>query len=183
MFAILTIEEIFMTKKDFSKNCLSQALMDLLETHEYSEISIQDIVDKAGFSRMAYYRNFKNTDEMIDYYLDAYFINFINDNNLSYHRMGAEKFFLTVFNFLADPKTRKMAETLDKRGLITHLSAEFVKRIQGGFVPGQSEYFYSFLAGGLFGVYMGWMHSGYKETPEQLAEQAVIITNKIQGKL
>lgn len=172
-----------MTKKDFSKNCLSQALIELLETHEYSEISIQNIVDKAGFSRMAYYRNFKNLDEMIDYYLDVYFLNFIKDNDLSYHRMGAEKFFLTVFNFLASEETKRLVETLNKRGLITHVSAEFVKRIQGGFVPGQSEYFYSFLAGGLFGVYMGWLHSGYKETPEQLAEQAVIITNKIQGKL
>ena len=172
-----------MTKKDFSKNCLSQALMELLENHEYSDVSIQDIVDKAGFSRMAYYRNFKNLDEMIDYYLDAYFLNFIKDTGLSYRRMGAEKFFLTVFNFLASPETKKIAEKLNKRGLITHLSAEFVKRIQGGFVPGQSEYFYSFLAGGLFGVYMGWMHNGYKETPEQLAEQAVIITNKISGKL
>lgn len=90
-----------MNKKDFSRNCLSQALIELLEDHRLYEISIQDIVDKAGFSRMAYYRNFNNKDEMIDYALDTIFDTFIKKVDLSFQRMEPFVFFQNSIRFLS----------------------------------------------------------------------------------
>ena len=162
-----------MNKKDFSKNCLSQALVELLEDHEYEDISIQDIVDRAGFSRMAYYRNFKNKNEVVEYYVHNYFEVFVKNTQISYMRMGPEKFFLTLFEFLAAKDTNKMSQLLIKRGLIGHLYVEFIKRAQGGFLPGQSEYFYDFIAGGIFAVFVGWLNNGYKESPEEMVSEAM----------
>ena len=71
-----------MNKKDFSRNCLSQALIELLEDHNYDEISIQDIVDKAGFSRMAYYRNFSSIRDIVNYYLEVNIISSFREANV-----------------------------------------------------------------------------------------------------
>ena len=41
------------------------ALIQLMKTRPYQEIKIKDIVDRAGVSRMAYYRNFETKDEIL----------------------------------------------------------------------------------------------------------------------
>lgn len=158
-----------MNKKDFSRNCLSQALIELLDDHEYDNISIQDIVDKAGFSRMAYYRNFQNKGEMIDYALDNLFDSYIKESHISFTNMGAEGFARALFTFFASDDMVKYAKLLAKHNLVGHMYTQFIKRVQGGFIPNQSHYFYDFMAGGFFSVFMGWVLGGMKETPEQMA--------------
>ncbi len=171
-----------MNKKDFSRNCLSQALIELLEENEYEDISIQDIVDKAGFSRMAYYRNFKDKNEIIDYCLDNMFDTFIAKTDISYARMGPERFFETMFIIFSDDEMVKITKLLLKRGLIGAIGNQFVKRVQGGFVPNQSRYFYDFLAGGFFAVYLGWINNGLKETPEEMTKEAMKYVNYLREK-
>jgi len=169
-----------MNKKDFSRNCLSQALIELLEEHEYDEISIQDIVDKAGFSRMAYYRNFKSKDEVIDYSLDTLFDTFIKESNITFRYMGAELFFKTLFEFFATEEMLKIARLLIKRHLAGHLYIQFIKRVQGGFVPNQSHYLYDYIAGGIFSVFISWVTKGAKESVEEMTKESVKFFKEIR---
>ena len=104
-----------MNKKEFSKNCLSEALMELLEDQEFNDISIQDIVDKAGFSRMAYYRNFKDKNELLDYYLDSVFEGFIKGTKLSFRNMGAERFHRELFAWFGSYKISHLVSLLIER--------------------------------------------------------------------
>ena len=162
-----------MNKRDFSRNCLSQALIELLQEHEYEDISIQDIVDKAGFSRMAYYRNFKNKDEVIDYALDNVFDSFVKESNLSFKRMGIENFIETLFKWFATDEIVNLTRLLIKRHLISHMYTQFIKRAQGGFVPNQSHYVYDYIAGGIFAVFISWIMGDLKESPEEMAKLAL----------
>lgn len=41
------------------------ALLQLMQTHPYQEIRIKDIVERAGVSRMAYYRNYETKDDIL----------------------------------------------------------------------------------------------------------------------
>ena len=70
-----------MTKAEQSKRVISEALLRLLKYHEYSKITLQAIVDEAGVSRMALYRNFESKDAVIKYYLDQVTDNFILNLN------------------------------------------------------------------------------------------------------
>lgn len=45
------------------EQCILDALIQLLQKHPYDEITITDITNKAGVSRMAYYRNYESKDE------------------------------------------------------------------------------------------------------------------------
>ena len=159
-----------MNKKDFSRNCLSQAYIELLEERDTDDISIQDIVDKAGFSRMAYYRNFKSKTEMIDWALDNLFDNYIKESKISFTKMGPECFSQSLYKFLASDEMVKYARLLAKHHMVGLLYDQFIKHTQGGFIPNQTHYFYDFMAGGFFSVFMSWVLGGMKETPEQMAE-------------
>ena len=171
-----------MNKKDFSRNCLSQALIELLEDHEYEDISIQDIVDRAGFSRMAYYRNFKNKDEVIDYALDNLFNGFIKETHLSFKSMGIEKFIETLFRWFATDEIVNLTKLFISRHLVGHMYIQFIKRAQGGFMPNQSQYFYDYIAGGIFSVFVSWVLNGLKETPEEMAKEALHFSEIIKSK-
>lgn len=48
-----------------SKECLYTALLQLMETTPYDQISITDITARAGVSRMAYYRNYESKDDIL----------------------------------------------------------------------------------------------------------------------
>lgn len=158
------------SRKEFTKNCLATALIELFEDYEFSDISIQDIVDKAGFSRMAYYRNFKSIDEILDYYLVSYTESFIVESKIDFAKMGAEKFFIAIFNHLGALKTRHLADIIYKRGFIFALYRAFLQ----SFIPKDKElkriYDHRFIAGGVFGVYLRWAKQGYQETPEELTQ-------------
>lgn len=47
------------------------ALLQLMQTHPYQEIRIKDIVERAGVSRMAYYRNYETKDDILTNRLQA----------------------------------------------------------------------------------------------------------------
>lgn len=48
-----------------TKECILTALLRLMEVKSYASITITDITNLAGVSRMAYYRNYKNKDEIL----------------------------------------------------------------------------------------------------------------------
>lgn len=159
-----------MDKKTFTKNCLAAALIELLEEKEYNDISIQDIVDKAGFSRMAYYRNFKSVDEIIKYYLVSYTEAFISETKIDFAKMGAERFFILVFEHLGNKKTRHIADIINKRGSIFTLYKLFLMFFNPKDKDEKRLYDHRFIAGGVFGVYLRWANQGYKETPQELSQ-------------
>lgn len=48
-----------------TRDCITTALLILLMEKPYEEITITDITEKAGVSRMAYYRNYKTKDDIL----------------------------------------------------------------------------------------------------------------------
>lgn len=62
--------------KQFSRDCMVQALIQLLQTKSLSNITISELTERAGVSRMTYYRNYNSMDEIFSSYLkdlvDAY---------------------------------------------------------------------------------------------------------------
>ena len=53
-----------------SKRYISEAMVVLLEKKEYDDISINDIVEKSGVSRMTFYRQFHDKKEIVRYLVE-----------------------------------------------------------------------------------------------------------------
>ena len=47
-----------------TKNLISLGLYSLMLRHNYDEISVKDICEKAGVSRMSFYRYYNNKDDI-----------------------------------------------------------------------------------------------------------------------
>ena len=156
-----------MDKKAFTKNCLATALIELLEVKEYSDISIQDIVDKAGFSRMAYYRNFRNTDEILDYYLSTHTETFLKSGHIDLATLGIRGYFDAIFEKISNEGAKKFIQLLFNRGLIIYLYKAFITYIYPE-MDEEKTYYSRFIAGGVFSICMRWLKMGCKETPKEL---------------
>lgn len=76
-------------QSDLSKKYISESLFSLMEKKPYSNITNKDITDKAGLSHITIYRNFKNKEEIIEYYLTQTFNDWKKkwneDKNIAYN--------------------------------------------------------------------------------------------------
>ena len=63
----------------FVRKCITEALFSLLEKHDFEDISITDIIKKAGVSRMGFYRNYSSKEDVIEKFILEKFIETINE--------------------------------------------------------------------------------------------------------
>ena len=60
-----------MPRIERSRTYIADALLSLLKTKKFQDISINDIINKAGVSRMTFYRQFYDKKEVLKYILDT----------------------------------------------------------------------------------------------------------------
>lgn len=60
-----------------SRKEIVQAFLNLLSKHPLSEITIKQIMDMTGLSRQTFYQIFCDKEEILEYYLDSLFEDFI----------------------------------------------------------------------------------------------------------
>jgi AcrR family transcriptional regulator len=58
-------EEPLDRRSQRTREALIHALLALIETHHYDQITIQDIVDRANVGRSTFYAHFENKDELL----------------------------------------------------------------------------------------------------------------------
>ena len=68
-------------RKSKTIRAIKDAFFDLIKTQPYSEISVQDILDKADIARATFYDHFKNKDEILTSISNGIFAH-INDSAL-----------------------------------------------------------------------------------------------------
>ncbi|MDD5934747.1 MAG: TetR/AcrR family transcriptional regulator [Clostridiales bacterium] len=61
-----------------SKQELIQALLDLMKTAPYCEITVKQILLESKLSKKTFYRNFNNKDDLLDAYLDILLSKYID---------------------------------------------------------------------------------------------------------
>jgi len=66
-------------KAEYSKSLITDAFYSLIEKKPIQEISITQIAEKAGVSRMAFYRNFKSKEDVVFTYCDRIRREFFRD--------------------------------------------------------------------------------------------------------
>ena len=67
-----------LTQKELSKEYIYTALIELMKSKHFNEISISEITTKAGVSRMTFYRNYPSKEAVITTRMDNIFDQYIN---------------------------------------------------------------------------------------------------------
>lgn len=154
-----------------TKECIVTALLRLMENQDYDSISITDITNLAGVSRMAYYRNYNSKDEiLIKHILDqeSRFLTEIGCEKAS-DMKGAIAFVSGFFQENAD-----VIEAIYDAGLSHMLTEMLEERIYNYFpIAAESKsgrYAVHYYVGGILSVFKLWFDNGMTETVSEISE-------------
>ena len=157
-------------QSDRSKKDIADALISLMKKKSFDKITNKDITDRAGLSHITIYRNFKNKDEIIKYYLDELTDSFIKESKILYDSNNFSSYIEKLFIHLE--KNKDIGILLYKADMIHHLKDEFDRIFINKAINEKVEpYYYYFLSGGLYNIYYYWIKNGCVETPKELANK------------
>ena len=74
--------KMYQTKKPnktnlFVRECITSALFSLMEKYPFEEITVTDIINKAGVSRMGFYRNYSSKENVVESFVLEKFVDTI----------------------------------------------------------------------------------------------------------
>jgi len=159
-------EDLSLTRK-----YMAMALVMLMEEKPFDDISITEITNKAGLSRMAYYRNYNSKEDIfVKYLLD---VGGDLAENLAGHRYTSlHDLIVQVGLFLQSNYTVALAAV--KAGQSDRLMMELTKKIFSAFpeisVNAENEYITSFYLGAVLGVFGKWFEREMTESVYEIAD-------------
>lgn len=153
-----------------TKECIVTALLRLMQEKNYEEISITDITNLAGVSRMAYYRNYKSKDEILIKRLEDEEKKLIDSLN-GEKADNLKEIISYIFTFFQE--NANVIKAVYEAGLSHRLSNMLSQRIYSYFpVAGTSpggKYAVYYYVGAIFSVFRLWFKEGMKESVDDIS--------------
>lgn len=147
------------------------ALLTLMETKRFSEISVTDIVAQAGVARQSYYRNFGTKDAIIEAFYDGI-------RNRVMERLGdpgkveMRRMIVTILQVLKEQQVgilRLYHAGFAKRNL--EMIDQYVEAAAGDMpVKSLRRYQLYCFTGAFFNMGLVWLSGGARESAEEIAE-------------
>ena len=158
----------------FVRDCITQALFELLNKNDFEEITVTDIINKAGVSRMGFYRNFATKENVVEDYILDIFVETIEEirakRELDFSINRVMTTTLENFKKYADIIQLFLDKGLEFLLYDCYQKAYFIlsesRKQKSSHIRDYSEQMF---IGELFSLEMCWLKSGMKETPEELA--------------
>ncbi len=154
-------------KNTYVKRQITNALLTLLEQHEFSEISISQITEFAQVSRNSFYRNYSDKEDILIKYIRKLFADWDTEYKKKNHDSNAT-LYGSLFQHLTDNKDFYLL--LEKRNLF-HLFFTMLLE-QSGPKPEYDNtwaYITAFIAYGTYGWIEEWVARGMQESGEEMA--------------
>ena len=160
-----------------TKECILTALLRLMQEKPYAAISITDITNVAGVSRMAYYRNYASKDEILLKRLEDEERKIIN--SIGGEKVSTLKEIILYFARFYQENSAVITAAYEA-GLEKTLSNMLEKRVVNYFpivkATTQGRYAVKFYIGAIMSAFSYWVNGTFEESAEEVAE---IINNLI----
>ena len=148
---------------------ITDALLLLMQNKEYKDISITEICEKAGVTRMSFYRNFESKEDILKKWIVSVTDTFLEVSGISYKNDSNRDYFVKLFTHLKQYKEVCMA--MYKANLIYLVKEQFDRGFLSIYHDEYDDYKSYFLAGGIYNMFLLWLMNGCIETPEELADR------------
>lgn len=156
-------------------------MYSLMLKNEYDEISVKDICEKAGVSRMSFYRYFSSKEDIFLTFCDERFAEFYEDI-IKIEDMTIEIFMSKILTYFR--KYARQIKILEKANKLQLLLVQFesyasylLNRLNGDNIKKlrDNPLAVPFLAGGLFSVLIKWSARNFKESEELVTKRIMEI--------
>ena len=162
-----------------TKECIVTALLRLMEVKSYASITITDITILAGDSRMAYYRNYKNKDEiLINHLLEQ------EDRLIKQLQGGHAQTVRGMIYYIAEffQENVQVIKAVFDAGLVHSITTLLGERIENYFPVVNSriegKYAIQFYVSAIIGVFRMWFDNGMVESAEEISEILCNLINR-----
>lgn len=170
------------SKKAKSKKLIQLAIYELLLKKDFDNISIKEICEKAGVSRMSFYRYYSTKEDIFIVFCDETFDAFFQEISHSPTLTMKDMFIMFFANL---KKYHREIDMLKKSQRDTILLAQFEQ--YSSYIASKmnlsnilNPFDIPFFSGGLFNVVIRWSNRNYIDTPEDMANAMMgFIKNKI----
>ncbi len=155
-------------KNSSVKKQITAALLKLLETKELKDISVSQIAASAGVSRISFYRNYKEKEDILREYMKQLMADGMSEHH-SKEMQSHQDVLGDIFDCLIEHKDFYLL--LFKRGLFCLLK-DIILDICGPKPdsPNFSAYTSAFIAHGLYGWIEEWFARGMQESAWEMTE-------------
>lgn len=153
---------------EFLKECMADALLQLLKEKPMEEITVTEITSRANVGRVTFYRNFTKKEDLIIYKLTVLGKQFGQNHPFRERndvRYAAQQLFTFVYSI------REILLTLHHANLLGTVLIPLYEATRQKNPDDHAWLFQnSFLSFGLIGITLEWIQDGFQETPEELLE-------------
>lgn len=183
---------LFLRRKDLDhsliQSYLTEALLQLMGTKNFSDISVGEIAERAGVHRATFYRHFSSKDEVLRCALARMLRETEGDRELletdfaSFIRPVFQAFFDNKNQMLRLYKAGLSGQILDVLKEYFHFEEIPDMVVNGGDGDGASgtgetinmeKYRMAYRTGGIYSCLLLWFSHDMRETPEEMTEIAV----------
>ena len=158
------------TKDTLTKNYIFQALYDLLSRRNINEINVSEICEKAGVSRMSFFRNFKSKEDLVNKSLEKILTTLKEDlskqEQINQYVVTCE-IFKTALKYTKISQAIKNSDYIDK--FISSIGEQLFTFSPDDKINPTKKYVPIFYFSALAGVLAMWINNGAKESPEEMA--------------
>lgn len=156
----------------YVKDCLLQALIELMDEKPFQEISISDITRRANVSRMAYYRNYSSKEDILISHLKEevrQYVQFAQPNDSGELRI-TQKNIARLFEHCKEE--RRFILACDNAGLGYYFLDAFTAYLHRYFIQKEErrDYILNAYASALYSTIVKWLRKGAGEATEEMAE-------------
>ena len=152
---------------------LTQALLLLMEQKPLAQINISELCEKAGVSRVSFYRNFDSMEQI----LLQHFIRCTDDWWADFKKKDSAAMSESFWSELLEQyrKNKRLVQLLYENG-VSHIIKEHIFACCApDSAPDEIEgYARAMLAGTLYGLIDEWIRRGMKELPPDFSIRSVI---------
>lgn len=158
------------SQSSVARDCIVTALIELMKQQPYESISITDVCDRAGVSRMTYYRNYSSKEEVLETYIKEMGTEIARAVDAA-HNQDRQLYFRLLFERLG---------SYSDVGLIAHkanLGGMVLRGVTGYMMSTFSELTSTeegalravCLAGAFYNLFITWVRGGKQESADYLA--------------
>lgn len=158
-----------------TRECIEAALVLLMAEKEYSDITISEIVKRAGVSRTAYYRNYKSKEDILNNLLQVVIADVNGAMKQFSYVTEKELYWKTLF--VAAKTHAEAFYALLKAGFGHTILEEITKQMINSVAKEdvKDKYDMIFWSGAVYNILINWIQDGMKQTEDEMVQICLYI--------
>lgn len=173
--------------KRITRESLLEALIDIWETKPYERITVTELTQRAGVSRMAFYRNYASKDEIVAEHVRELYTDYTAQLEHEGRTLYID-YAVRFFSYIADNAEfmrRALAAGFDwalLESIEDYVGSEKVLRVSDVDMSRLKDpHLRRFAAGGYLNVLEKWLAEGMVETPQEIGELTASYIHTLLG--